>query len=115
MDANAKNLIHEFWYGHAIKKLPAKAVQRLKEFWPYLIEAILQSDKPQIALMRLMPLVESVMRRTVYLVMLIESKGALQRLVKMATVSPWICEELTHYPVLLDEFLSMDFELPQRR
>ena len=115
LDANAKNLIHEFWYGHAIKKLPAKAVQRLKEFWPYLIEAILQSDKPQIALMRLMPLVESVMRRTVYLVMLIESKGALQRLVKMATVSPWICEELTHYPVLLDEFLSMDFELPQRR
>ena len=115
LDEDAKNLIHEFWYGHAIKKLPAKAVQRLKEFWPHLVEAVLQSDSPQIALMRLMPLVESVMRRTVYLVMLIESKGALQRLVKMATVSPWICEELTHYPVLLDEFLSMDFELPQRR
>ncbi|WP_111858855.1 bifunctional [glutamate--ammonia ligase]-adenylyl-L-tyrosine phosphorylase/[glutamate--ammonia-ligase] adenylyltransferase [Acinetobacter sp. CFCC 10889] len=115
LDENAKNLIHEFWYGHAIKKLPAKAVQRLKEFWPHLIEAVLQSDSPQVALMRLMPLVESVMRRTVYLVMLIESKGALQRLVKMATVSPWICEELTHYPVLLDEFLSMDFELPKRK
>ncbi|TCB56331.1 bifunctional [glutamate--ammonia ligase]-adenylyl-L-tyrosine phosphorylase/[glutamate--ammonia-ligase] adenylyltransferase [Acinetobacter terrestris] len=115
LDDNAKNLIHEFWYGHALKKLPAKAVQRLKTFWPHLIEAILQSNKPQVALLRLMPLVESVMRRTVYLVMLIESKGALQRLVKMATVSPWICEELTHYPVLLDEFLSMDFELPQRQ
>ena len=115
LDDTAKNLVHEFWYGHAIKKLPAKAVQRLKEFWPHLIGAILQSDKPQVALMRLMPLVESVMRRTVYLVMLIESKGALQRLVKMATVSPWICEELTHYPVLLDEFLSMDFELPKRK
>lgn len=114
LDDDAKNLIHEFWYGHAIKKLPAKAVQRLKEFWPHLVEAVLQSNSPQVALMRLMPLVESVMRRTVYLVMLIESKGALQRLVKMATVSPWICEELTHYPVLLDEFLSMDFELPQR-
>lgn len=114
LDSNAKNLVHEFWHGHALKKLPAKAVQRLKTFWPHLIEAILQSDKPQVALVRLMPLVESVMRRTVYLVMLIESKGALQRLVKMATVSPWICEELTHYPVLLDEFLSMDFELPKR-
>lgn len=33
----------------------------------------------------------------------------------MATVSPWICEELTQYPVLLDEFLSMDFELPKRK
>ncbi len=115
LDEDAKNLVHEFWYGHALKKLPAKAVQRLKTFWPHLIEAVLQSDKPQVALLRLMPLVESVLRRTVYLVMLIESKGALQRLVKMATVSPWICEELTHYPVLLDEFLSMDFELPKRK
>lgn len=115
LDQSAQNLIHEFWYGQAMKKLPAKAVQRLKTFWPHLIEAILQSNKPQTALLRLMPLVESVMRRTVYLVMLIESKGALQRLVKMATVSPWICEELTQYPVLLDEFLSMDFGLPQRQ
>ena len=115
LDEDAKNLVHEFWNGHALKKLPAKAVQRLKTFWPHLIEAILQSDKPQVALLRLMPLVESVLRRTVYLVMLIESKGALQRLVKMATVSPWICEELTHYPVLLDEFLSMDFELLKRK
>ncbi len=115
LDANAQNLVHEFWNSNTLKKLPAKAMQRLKTFWPYLIEAILQSDQPQIALVRLMPLVESVLRRTVYLVMLIESKGALQRLVKMATVSPWICEELTQYPVLLDEFLSMDFELPKRQ
>ena len=114
LDDQAKNLVHEFWYGHATKKLTAKALQRLKTFWPHLIEAVLQSKKPQMALMRLMPLVESVLRRSVYLVMLIESKGALQRLVKMATVSPWICEELTQYPVLLDEFLSMDFELPKR-
>ncbi len=114
LDDQAKNLVHEFWYGHATKKLTAKALQRLKTFWPHLIETVLQSENPQMALMRLMPLVESVLRRSVYLVMLIESKGALQRLVKMATVSPWICEELTQYPVLLDEFLSMDFELPKR-
>lgn len=115
LDDDAKNLIHEFWHGQAIKKLPVNAVQRLRTFWPHLVEAVLQSEQPQTALLRLMPLIESVMRRTVYLVMLIESKGALQRLVKMATVSPWICEELTQYPVLLDEFLSMDFALPQRK
>ncbi|MCU4413725.1 bifunctional [glutamate--ammonia ligase]-adenylyl-L-tyrosine phosphorylase/[glutamate--ammonia-ligase] adenylyltransferase [Acinetobacter sp. WU_MDCI_Axc73] len=115
LDDSTKNLIHEFWHGNALKKLPSKAIQRLKDFWPHFIEAVLQSDKPQVALTRLMPLVESVMRRTVYLVMLMESRGAMQRLVKMATVSPWICEELTQYPVLLDEFLSMDFELPKRQ
>ncbi len=44
--------------GHAIKKLTAKALQRLKTFWPHLIEAVLQSENPQMALMRLMPLVD---------------------------------------------------------
>ncbi len=80
MDDDAKNLIHEFWYGHALKKLPAKAVQRLKKFWPHLVEAVLQSNHPQMALIRLMPLVESVMRRTVYLVMLIESQRCITAL-----------------------------------
>ncbi|ENX60942.1 glutamate-ammonia-ligase adenylyltransferase [Acinetobacter sp. CIP 102143] len=115
LDDNAQNLIQNFWHGQALRKIPASALERLKKFWPHLIEAILQSPQPQVALLRLMPLVESVLRRTVYLVMLMESRGALQRLVKMATVSPWICEELVQYPVLLDEFLSMDFGLPQRK
>ncbi|WHR56920.1 bifunctional [glutamate--ammonia ligase]-adenylyl-L-tyrosine phosphorylase/[glutamate--ammonia-ligase] adenylyltransferase [Acinetobacter haemolyticus] len=115
LDPDAQNLIQNFWHGQALRKIPASALERLKKFWPHLIEAILQSDRPQVALLRLMPLVESVLRRTVYLVMLMESRGALQRLVKMATVSPWICEELAQYPVLLDEFLSMDFGLPQRQ
>ncbi|MCH7306628.1 bifunctional [glutamate--ammonia ligase]-adenylyl-L-tyrosine phosphorylase/[glutamate--ammonia-ligase] adenylyltransferase [Acinetobacter sp. NIPH 1852] len=115
LDDDAQKLIQNFWHGQALKKIPASALERLKKFWPHLIEAILQSDRPQMALLRLMPLVESVLRRTVYLVMLMESRGALQRLVKMATVSPWICEELAQYPVLLDEFLSMDFGLPLRK
>jgi glutamate-ammonia-ligase adenylyltransferase len=46
--------------------------------------------------------------------MLVENQLALQRLVDMVTVSPWISDELTRYPVLLDEFLSTNFELPKR-
>ncbi|MCF9046540.1 bifunctional [glutamate--ammonia ligase]-adenylyl-L-tyrosine phosphorylase/[glutamate--ammonia-ligase] adenylyltransferase [Acinetobacter nectaris] len=114
LDESARQLVHEFWSSNAVKKLPAQALDRLKAFWPPFIELVLQSERPQSALLRLMPLIESVLRRTVYLVMLVESKGALQRLIKMAVVSPWICEELTQYPVLLDDFLSMDFELPTR-
>lgn len=115
LDPDSYQVVERFWSGHAIKKLPAKAIERLKVFWPLCIELVLKLDHPDVALLRLMPLIESVMRRTVYLVMLIESRGALQRLVKMAEVSPWICEELTQYPVLLDEFLSTDFELPHRQ
>ena len=114
VDEETWQRVQTFWASQAVKKLPEKAKERLKIFWGIFSQAIAKVEQPQVALLRLMPLIESVMRRTVYLVMLIENKGALQRLIKMAQVSPWICEELTQYPVLLDEFLSMDFALPQR-
>ncbi|MDO4223581.1 MAG: bifunctional [glutamate--ammonia ligase]-adenylyl-L-tyrosine phosphorylase/[glutamate--ammonia-ligase] adenylyltransferase, partial [Acinetobacter sp.] len=115
LDADTQQLVHQFWHSSQLEKLPTKSMERLNAFWSPFVDAILQSTQPQAALLNLMPLIESILRRSVYLVMLVESKGALQRLVKMATVSPWICDELRHYPVLLDEFLSMEFELPSRQ
>ncbi|MBF7682331.1 bifunctional [glutamate--ammonia ligase]-adenylyl-L-tyrosine phosphorylase/[glutamate--ammonia-ligase] adenylyltransferase [Acinetobacter sp. B5B] len=114
LDQDSYELVTQFWQSHALQKMPAKAIARLKTFWPLCITQVLQLTEPQKAIQRLIPLIESIMRRSVYFVMLIESKGALQRLVKMAEVSPWICAELTQYPVLLDDFLSMDFELPKK-
>ncbi len=97
-------------------KLPEQAAQRLKAVWPHLLQALLRLDQPQIALQRLIPLLEKVLRRSVYLVMLLENTGALYRLVKMLAASPWISEELVRYPVLLDEFLSADLHaLPSRQ
>ncbi len=115
LDEETQKLIYNFWHSSNLEKLPTKSMERLKAFWTPFVDAILQSEQPQCALLNLMPLVESILRRSVYFVMLIENKGALQRLVKMATASPWICEELSHYPVLLDEFLSTSFELPSRQ
>lgn len=114
LDADSQQRIERFWNSQAVQHLPSTAEQRLKQFWHLFTQAIVQADKPQVALLRLLPLIESILRRSVYLVMLIENRGALQRLIKMASASPWICEELIQYPVLLDEFLSMDFELPKR-
>lgn len=114
IDPTSYALLERFWNSHAFKKMPATSVDRLNAFWPLCVELVLKLADPQVALQRLMPLVESILRRSVYLVMLTENRGALQRLVKMAEVSPWICAELTQYPVLLDDFLSMDFELPNK-
>ena len=98
LDDSTQQRIEEFWHSQAVKKLPANALERLQNFWPYWVRAIITSEAPQTALLRLMPLIESVLRRSVYLVMLTENQGALQRLVKMAQASPWICEQLTRYP-----------------
>ena len=115
LDAVAYQQVMTFWQSNAVQKLPITALKRLQAFFPHLIQAVIESKQPQTALLRLLPLIESILRRSVYIVMLMESRGALQRLVKMASVSPWICEQLIQYPVLLDDFLSMDFELPKRQ
>lgn len=115
LDDDAYQRVKQFWQGNSVQRLPATALKRLKQFFPYLIQAVIESPQPQVALLRLLPLIESILRRSVYIVMLIENRGALQRLVKMASVSPWICEELIQYPVLLDDFLTMDIELPKRQ
>ncbi len=55
---------------------------------------------------RIIPLVESIARRSAYLVLLLENPTALQQLVKLCAASPWIADQLSRYPALLDELLS---------
>ena len=100
--------MEEFKQSKAVKKLPMDAARRLEQFWPALTEALARCDDSELTLSRVLPLIEAVLRRSVYLVMLLETRGALPRLLRMLTVSPWIAEELTRYPVLLDEFLGND-------
>jgi glutamate-ammonia-ligase adenylyltransferase len=49
--------------------------------------------------------VQSVVRRTAYLVLLLENPVALQQLITLCAASPWIVDLLSRYPVLLDELL----------
>ncbi|NNM52318.1 MAG: bifunctional [glutamate--ammonia ligase]-adenylyl-L-tyrosine phosphorylase/[glutamate--ammonia-ligase] adenylyltransferase, partial [Pseudomonadales bacterium] len=86
--------------------ISALARERLDTFMPMLLKWALQVPDPDLAVTRVLPLVESVLQRTVYLVMLSESPARLMRLLEIAVASPWIAEELARYPVLLDELLS---------
>jgi glutamate-ammonia-ligase adenylyltransferase len=115
LDEQGRQQVSAFWSSRQLEKLPEEARQRLKQVWPHLIDAVLQVQEPQVTLMRLLPLLEKVMRRSVYLVMLLENHGAILRLVQMSAASPWISEELVRYPVLLDEFLTSEIdELPSK-
>ena len=94
--------------GRAVRTLPHLSRERLDQFMPLLIGAVAAHAEPDLALSRSLPLVESVLRRTVYLVMMLENPAALERLVRLSAASPWIAEELARYPVLLDELLNAD-------
>ncbi|WP_417328821.1 bifunctional [glutamate--ammonia ligase]-adenylyl-L-tyrosine phosphorylase/[glutamate--ammonia-ligase] adenylyltransferase [Halomonas cupida] len=80
--------------------------ERLDALMPMLLDAVAESTMPDIALERVLPLIESVLRRTAYLALLRENPDALGHLMRLCSASPWIAEQIARYPVLLDELLT---------
>ena len=80
--------------------------ERLDAFIPRLLAQAVEHADPDLVLERVLPLVEAVARRSAYLVLLTENPGALQRLMTLCAASPWIAEQITRFPLLLDELLN---------
>ncbi|AMT86936.1 MULTISPECIES: bifunctional [glutamate--ammonia ligase]-adenylyl-L-tyrosine phosphorylase/[glutamate--ammonia-ligase] adenylyltransferase [Pseudomonas] len=80
--------------------------ERLDAFIPRLLAQAVEHDNPDLVLERVLPLVEAVARRSAYLVLLTENPGALRRLLTLCAASPWIAEQITRFPLLLDELLN---------
>ncbi|MCP3748699.1 bifunctional [glutamate--ammonia ligase]-adenylyl-L-tyrosine phosphorylase/[glutamate--ammonia-ligase] adenylyltransferase [Pseudomonas sp. SBB6] len=80
--------------------------ERLDAFIPRLLAQAVEHADPDLVLERVLPLVEAVARRSAYLVLLTENPGALRRLLTLCAASPWIAEQITRFPLLLDELLN---------
>lgn len=101
---------------HVCRNLGQTGRQRLEKLLPLLVQAAASSDNPDETLPRLMPLLESIMRRSAYMSLLVENPLALSQLVKLCAASPLISHQLARYPVLLDELLDPRslYEVPAR-
>ena len=82
------------------------ASERMVAFIPKLLQQTLESPDPDQVVALLLPLLEAVARRSAYLVLLMENPEALRTLVKLCSASPWIAEQVTHFPFLLDNLLN---------
>ena len=80
--------------------------ERLDAFIPRLLAQAVEHANPDLVLERVLPLVEAVARRSAYLVWLTENPDALRRLLTLCAASPWIAEQITRFPLLLDELLN---------
>lgn len=80
--------------------------ERLDAFIPRLLAQAVEHAHPDLVLERVLPLVEAVARRSAYLVLLTENPSALRRLLTLCAASPWIAEQITRFPLLLDELLN---------
>ncbi len=102
--------------GRTISRVRRQSRDRLDAFMPLLLQVAASSSLPDVCLVRLLPLVESVLRRTAYLVLLMENPAALEHLAKLCTASPWIADQIARNPALLDEFLNLgDLYNPPKR
>lgn len=86
-------------------KMQAIGIQRLNKTMPLLLHEIWQLEHPITTLERIIPLLEAILRRTAYLVLLTENPNALKQLVRLCEASPFIAHSISESPILLDELL----------
>jgi glutamate-ammonia-ligase adenylyltransferase len=89
-----------------MRHLQAESRSRLDQFMPRLLLACAGHEHGDVVFFRLLRLVQAVMRRSAYLVLLMENPAALDELIRLCAASPWISEQLHRNPVLLDELLD---------
>lgn len=87
------------------RRLSSEARSRLDRLMPLLLGAAADSRDPGTTLVRLIKLIESIGRRSAYLVLLVENPVALSQLVRLYSASAWIASWISQHPVLLDELL----------
>ncbi|HSS46201.1 MAG TPA: bifunctional [glutamate--ammonia ligase]-adenylyl-L-tyrosine phosphorylase/[glutamate--ammonia-ligase] adenylyltransferase [Burkholderiales bacterium] len=86
------------------RQMPAANQSRLDALVPALLEAA--AAYGDTALMRILRLMENIVRREAYLALLTEHPQALQNLARLCGASSWAAEYLTCHPLVLDELLD---------
>jgi len=80
--------------------------ERLDALVPRWLAAAAQRPTPLLALERTLPVLQTVLRRTTYLVLLWENPGALDHLLRLAEGAKGLADTLARHPILLDELLD---------
>ncbi len=102
----AMHLIEDLRGDAVLRPMSAMGRERLTRIIPLLLAAAGKTSRPQQVLGRLMDLIKSICRRTVYLSLLWEFPATIDQLVQLSEASPWISNLLSRHPVLLDELLD---------
>jgi glutamate-ammonia-ligase adenylyltransferase len=88
------------------KQLPEISRDRIERIVPQFVSACQVLAQRDVALSRLLKLLDQISRRSTYLAFMIEHPQALERLARFAGASEWACDYLGQHPGLLDELLD---------
>jgi glutamate-ammonia-ligase adenylyltransferase len=99
-------LLGDFRGSAACRSMSARARGKLDQLMPVLLQAIATHHAPDTTLERLVRLLQSIVRRTAYIDLLLENPAAMNQLVRLGSESSWVLSQLIRHPVLLDELLD---------
>ncbi len=98
--------LNEFKSSPGTRSLSHEGRAKIDRLIPIILKATSGSPLPDLALKRIIDLIETIQRRTNYVSLLLENPGALEHLIRLANASPWIITFLSRHPVLLDELID---------
>lgn len=104
--ATARKRVEQFRDATARKGLSSRGRERLAQLMPLALRVVADSDQPDLALERLLRVLEAVVQRTAYLAMLVEHPGILAQLARLAAMSSWFSVQIARHPLLLDELID---------
>jgi [glutamine synthetase] adenylyltransferase / [glutamine synthetase]-adenylyl-L-tyrosine phosphorylase len=109
--------LNVFKQSTSVKSLEGTSRQRLDNLMPLLLDELVALENAGKVTERLLNLLQAIVRRSVYLALLIEYPIALTQLVTLFNASPWVANLLTRYPILLDELLDPRtlYEIPTKK
>jgi glutamate-ammonia-ligase adenylyltransferase len=101
----------------ATRQLSRQGRQRLDRLIPLVLRAAGRVSDAGAVLDRVLTLIATIQRRTIYLSLLLEHPEALTHLVRLCAASPWIVSYLSRHPVILDELLDTRtlYQPPEKR
>ena len=91
---------------YAVRGLEERGRTRMGRLLPALLRNVATRSDPLGTLQRVITIIESIARRSVYLALLVERPLALSQLVKLCEASPLVARQFARYPLLLDELLD---------
>ncbi|RYV03717.1 bifunctional [glutamate--ammonia ligase]-adenylyl-L-tyrosine phosphorylase/[glutamate--ammonia-ligase] adenylyltransferase [Shewanella sp. OPT22] len=95
------------WRSEVLKRpIGPKGQDKLDKLMPFIIAEVAEHTDPTFVLKPVGKVLEQIVCRTTYLELLYENPGARQQLVRLCAASPWIAEQLAHFPMLLDELID---------
>lgn len=104
--SSALERITSFSDSPVTRSLTPRAREKLDRLMPQLLQVIVDAGTPDPVLERILGLLQAIVRRIVYLDLLLENPNGIKQLVRLIGESSWVATQLTQQPLLLDEFLD---------